>query len=502
MKITSSQTNLGELDEDVLVVPVFEGDSPNEGALAAIDHLTAGAVASVFERGEMEGKRDSSSLLQSSGTLPSRRVLLYGAGRREDTSALSVQRLSGTALRALSSRKARSVAFLLRDWMQSEAGVRAVVEGAMLGVVETNLYGARTSAPAEIETLHLVAESAPAHDIEEAIATATITADATNFARLLGNEPGNIMTPVVLAARAEEMARREGLSIEILDEKQMKELGMGALLAVSRGSEEPARLIILNYVPEGGQGAKPGGDLLALIGKGITFDSGGISIKPADSMDEMKFDMGGGAAVLGAMQAIARLKPPIPVMGLVPAAENMPSGRAVKPGDVVRSLSGKTIEVINTDAEGRLILADAITYAINKGATTLVDAATLTGACVIALGDVRAGIIGSNQELMDALMEAGETCGERLWQLPADSEYNSSIRSDIADIKNVGDRTAGAITAAMFLKHFSGAVPWAHLDIAGTAWIDRSKPYMAKGATGFGVRLFTTFVMNRAGKPA
>jgi len=502
MKITLSRTSLGDLAEDVLVVPVFEGDTPAEGALAALDHLTSGAVASAFERGEMEGKRDQWCLLHSLGTLSTRRVLLYGAGRKADANAVSIQRLSGAALRSLLARKTRSVAFLLRDGFESESAVRSVIEGAMLGVVNTNLYASSQDKPGEIETLHLVSESPATREIERAVETAIITSDATNFARLLGNEAGNLLTPTVLAGKAEELAGREGLAVEILDEKQMKELGMGSLLAVARGSEEPAQLITLRYTPEGGQPAQPDGELLTLVGKGITFDSGGISIKPADSMDEMKFDMGGGAAVLGAMQAIARLKPQIPVMGLVPAAENMPSGRAVKPGDVVRSLSGKTIEVINTDAEGRLILVDAITYAISKGATTIVDAATLTGACVIALGDVRAGIVGSDQELVDALIKAGDRSGDRLWQLPADSEYNHSIRSDIADIKNVGDRRAGAITAAMFIKQFTGSLPWAHLDIAGTAWIDRARPYMAKGATGFGVRLFTSFVLERAGRLA
>jgi leucyl aminopeptidase len=253
-------------------------------------------------------------------------------------------------------------------------------------------------------------------------------------------------------------------------------------------------LTVLSYIPPPDMTA--GNEKIALIGKGITFDSGGISIKPALNMEEMKYDMGGGAAVIGAMQVIARLKPPIPVMGVIPASENLPSGRAVKPGDVVRSLSGKTIEVVNTDAEGRLILADAITYAINLGARRVVDVATLTGACVIALGDVRAAVVGSDQRLVDQLIDAGEECGERLWHLPLDSEYSNLIRSEIADLKNVGDRSAGAITAGAFLKNFVGSVPWAHLDIAGTAWLEQAKPYMAKGATGFGVRLMANFVLN------
>ena len=289
------------------------------------------------------------------------------------------------------------------------------------------------------------------------------------------------------------MAAREGLGFEALGEEEMKQLGMGALLAVSRGSQEPARLIVLTHNPSGASG-----ELIALVGKGVTFDSGGISIKPAEKMEEMKYDMGGGAAVIGAMQVIARLRPNVRVIGLVPATENLPSGRAVKPGDVVRSLSGKTIEVVNTDAEGRLILSDAITYAINQGATTIVDAATLTGACVIALGEARAAVMGTDQQLIDDLIKAGDQCAERLWHMPLDKEYGDMIRSDIADIKNIGNRTAGAITAAWFLKHFAGDKKWAHLDIAGTAWTEQQKPYIAKGATGFGVRLLANFILNRA----
>jgi leucyl aminopeptidase len=270
---------------------------------------------------------------------------------------------------------------------------------------------------------------------------------------------------------------------------------MGALLGVARGSQEPARLITMTYEPAA---EATGSACLALIGKGITFDSGGISIKPAERMDEMKYDMGGGAAVIGAMQAIARLKPSIRVMGMVPAAENLPSGRALKPGDVLRSLSGKTIEVVNTDAEGRLVLCDAITYAISRGATTIVDAATLTGAVVVSLGDVRAGIMGNDTKLIDELSLAGEQSGEKLWSLPMDGDYAELIKSDIADVRNVGNRTAGSITAAWFLRHFVGDVPWAHLDIAGTAWTEEEKPHIARGATGFGARLMAKFALNRA----
>ncbi|HVG19319.1 MAG TPA: leucyl aminopeptidase [Blastocatellia bacterium] len=503
MKVIASRKSLSEINEDVLIVPVFEGDTPvdaqRSSALASLDHLSRGVVESVFETGEVDGKRDGWTLLHSIAGLSTKRVLLYGAGRRDSLNSLSLQRLAGAIIRLLAPRRVRSAAFLLRDGMGDESSVKAIVEGAVMGQMNGDLYQSNSEPTREIEVLHLVSESPDAPDIAEAVKVGEWMAEGANFARTLGFEPGNIMTPIRLASSAEEMAAREGLVFEALDEDEMKELGMGALLAVSRGSQEPARLIVLSYDPEGPGARQEGGELIALIGKGITFDSGGISIKPAERMDEMKYDMGGGAAVIGAMQVIARLRPGVRVLGLVPTSENLPSGRAVKPGDVVRSLSGKTIEVVNTDAEGRLILADAMTYAINRGATSIVDAATLTGACVIALGEARAAVMGNDQRLVDDLIAAGHQCGERLWQMPLDNEYGEMIRSDIADIKNIGNRSAGAITAGWFLKHFAGKLPWAHLDIAGTAWTEAAKPYIARGATGFGVRLLANFVANRAG---
>lgn len=508
MKITASRASLGEISEDVLVVPVFDGETPrdseNASALAALDHLTRGAVASLFDDGEITGKRDRWVLLHNVGQFSTKRLLLYGAGSAEKIDSLSIQRLAGAAVRTLiKHRGIGSAAFLITRKLESEAFVRAIVEGALIGQMSGELYrsnGERATEIAEIETLDLISELPDPPDFEPAIRTGTAMAEATNFARMLGYEPSNVMTPSELALRAQKMAEREGLAFEALGEDEMKRLGMGALLAVSRGSQEPARLIVLSYEPDryGGRDACAPSELIALVGKGITFDSGGISIKPAAKMEDMKYDMGGGAAVIGAMQVIARLRPNVRVIGLVPASENLPSGRAVKPGDVVRSLSGKTIEVVNTDAEGRLVLADAITYAINRGATCVIDAATLTGACVIALGEARAAVLGTDERLIEELVKAGEQCGERLWPLPLDSDYGELIKSDIADVKNVGNRTAGSITAGFFLKHFAGSVPWAHLDIAGTAWTEKEKPYIAKGATGFGVRLMANFVLNRA----
>jgi leucyl aminopeptidase len=294
------------------------------------------------------------------------------------------------------------------------------------------------------------------------------------------------------------VAAEFGLSIDVLDEARMEQEGMGSLLSVSHGSDEPAKLIVMKYTPA--NASEESGELLAFVGKGITFDSGGISLKPGDNMELMKYDMTGGATVMGAMRAIAQIKPSIPVLGVVPCSENLPSGKATKPGDVVRAMTGKTIEVINTDAEGRLILADAIAYARKLGATKIVDIATLTGAVSIALGDVNTAVIGTDQELIGEIVAAGKETGEKFWQLPLDKEYSKQIKSDIADIKNVGGRKAGTITAAAFLKEFTDGVSWAHLDIAGTAWSDEAKPYRAKGPTGVAVRTFIRIVARASAK--
>jgi leucyl aminopeptidase len=307
------------------------------------------------------------------------------------------------------------------------------------------------------------------------------------------------MTPTDLAEKAREIANEFGLSIDVLDEARMEQEGMGALLGVSRGSDEPAKMIVLKYTPrETTESSEVG--LLALVGKGLTFDSGGISIKPAENMELMKYDMTGGATVLGVMRAIAQLKPSISVLGVVPSSENMPSGKAVKPGDILKSMAGKTIEVINTDAEGRLILADAITYAKKLGATTVIDMATLTGAVSIALGDVNTAVLGTEQALIDEIVTAGKDIGEKFWQLPLDKDYTKQIKSDIADLKNTGGRKAGTITAAAFLKEFADGISWAHLDIAGTAWGDEQKPFRSKGPTGVAVRSLINLALKRSEK--
>jgi len=307
------------------------------------------------------------------------------------------------------------------------------------------------------------------------------------------NEPANRLTPSVLAERARAMAAEQGLDCEILDQDRMKQLGMGSLLGVAMGSAEPPAMIVLRYKPAG-QAAQSAH--LGLIGKGVTFDSGGLSIKPADGMEKMKYDMAGGAAMIGAMRAIAQLAPSIPVTAVIPAVENMTGSRAQRPGDIVTSLSGKTIEVLNTDAEGRLILADALTYARRLGCTHMVDAATLTGAIVVALGHIYVGLFASDDGLREKVMSAAAAEGEKMWQMPLDEDYKDYLKSAFADLPNIGGRWGGAITAATFLKEFADSTPWVHLDIAGTAWLDDAKPYMAKGPTGVCVRTFVNLAMN------
>ena len=329
--------------------------------------------------------------------------------------------------------------------------------------------------------------------LDEALVRGRIVAEAQNFTRDLVSEPANRLTPAVLAERARQMAAEQGLECEILDRERMQQLGMGALLGVAMGSSQPPALIVLRYRPE-----RPGpeGVHLGLIGKGITFDTGGISIKPSENMEKMKYDMAGGAAALGAMQALAQLKPAIPVTALVPAVENMPGGRAQRPGDIVTTLSGKTVEVLNTDAEGRLVLADAMTYARRLGCTHLVDAATLTGAIVVALGHVNVGAFSNDESLLGKVMAAAKAEGEKMWHMPLDDDYKEALKSPFADMPNIGTRWGGAITAAMFLKEFVETTPWVHLDIAGTAWLEEDKPFLPKGPTGVPLRTMVRLALD------
>jgi leucyl aminopeptidase len=372
------------------------------------------------------------------------------------------------------------------------------VEGAFIAVFDPDKYRTVDKEQKTVDRLVVAIHGGDLEALDRGVNAGKVVGESINFTRDLANEPGAYMTPTDMAERARDIANEFGLSIDVLDEARMEQEGMGSLLSVARGSDQPAKLIILKYTPANFDGDSK--ELLALVGKGVTFDSGGISLKPGENMELMKYDMTGAATVMGAMRAIAQLKPPIPILGVAPCTENLPSGKATKPGDVVTAMTGKTIEIINTDAEGRLILADAIAYAKKLGATKIIDMATLTGAVSIALGDVNAAVLGTDQQLIDEIISAGREVGEKFWQLPLDKEYSKQIRSDIADIKNVGGRKAGTITAAAFIKEFADGVAWAHLDIAGTAWGDEAKPYRSKGPTGIAVRTLLRIVDRASAK--
>ncbi|MDX2034615.1 MAG: leucyl aminopeptidase [Blastocatellia bacterium] len=478
-----------EVEGDALVAVIFEGQSLEAGVAGELNRATQGVIASLIETGEFAGKSGESAYIHNPAGLKTRRLLLLGGGKEAEFTSDAVRRLAGAATRTLRGKKARNIALLCRWSLPASESAQAATEGALLSLFDPDKYHTSDKTESHLETLSLIAAEGELEEARRGSERGRIIAEAANFGREVINEPSNLMTPSELARKAEETAKTYGLEFEVLEEAQMKELGMGSLLGVAQGSAEPAKLIVLRYAPK-----TESSETIAIVGKGVTFDTGGISIKPADGMEKMKYDMAGGATTIAAMRAIAQLKPAVNVLGIVPAVENMPGGRAQRPGDVVRSMSGKTIEVINTDAEGRLILCDAISYARKLGATRIVDLATLTGAVSIALGDVYVAILGNNQQWIDDVIAAGKRAGEKLWQLPLTPEYREQIKSEIADIKNVGGRRAGTITAAYFLREFVDDVPWAHLDIAGTAWNENGKPHLAVGPSGVCVRTLVTLV--------
>jgi leucyl aminopeptidase len=499
MEVQTSAGRYQEQDVQALAIAVFKDEKADEGVLKELDEAAGGVIKSVIESEELKGKEGETVYvhLTGGGGLRARRLLLVGVGERENYKPAQISQMAGTVARFLRSKNVKTIGLITRADEDAEKMVEAAAEGATIGLFEPDKYRTIDKEERAIERLVIIAEGANEEALKSGAERGRIIGESVNFTRDLANEPGAYMTPTDMAERAREIAEEFGLSVDVLDEARMEQEGMGALLSVSRGSEEDAKLIILKYTPREA-GTQEEGDLLAFIGKGITFDSGGISLKPGENMELMKYDMTGGATVLGAMRAIAQLKPSIPVLGVVPASENLPSGKATKPGDVVKAMSGKTIEIINTDAEGRLVLSDAICYAKKLGATRILDMATLTGAVSIALGDVNTAILGTDQDLIDEVIAAGREVGEKFWQLPLDKEYTRQIKSDIADIKNVGGRKAGTITAAAFLKEFADGVAWAHLDIAGTAWGDDAKPYRAKGPTGIAVRTVIRIVERAA----
>ena len=475
--------SLDAIDVDLLVIPLFEGEAPD--AVAGLDAATAGEFARALSRKEFRAspyEQFVTPVVEKKWR--ARRVALLGAGRAEGVSD-RLRRLATMAGLSARQKRESSLAFVVRGDGDRAALAQAVAEGLMLSEFNGGTYKTNEP-PAASPTASIVVEGARelGDRLTQAIARGCILGESSNLARALANEPGNTLTPREFAKRASELAGQAGVRVEILDETRIAELGMGLLLGVARGSSEPPRLMVFRHEPPGA----PETPVLGLVGKGITFDTGGISIKPADGMERMKDDMAGGAAVACAMRAIALLGAPIRVIGVVPTTENMPGGRAIKPGDILKSAAGKTVEVINTDAEGRLILGDGLWYARQLGATHLVDVATLTGAVVVALGKITSGVFGTPGEWVERVRAVGAREGDRLWPMPIFDDYFEQLKSEIADFSNTGGRAAAAITAALFLKEFTGGLPWAHIDIAGTAWADEARPFMPKGATGVAVR--------------
>ncbi len=474
----------------------FEGDPASSGTIARLPTETRSLLRELQVAGELRGKPYECTLVHRPAGLAAAKLLAVGPGKKEKFNDAQLRRLAGTAMRYLRTRGVRDVAWMLEEGEIEPGGVQAVVEGALLGDYDSDPYRTEREGERRIDRLSLATGGASVGQAARAaLERGRIIAEAQNFTRDLVNEPSNKMTPTLLAQRAQEMAAKFGLGIEVLGPKEIQDLKMGAFWAVAQGSDEPPRLIVMRYTAA----IAPDSPVVGLIGKGITFDTGGISLKSSDNMHEMKTDMAGGAAVLGAMQAIAQLRPAVRVIALVPAAENMPSGKASRPGDIVTSMSGKTIEILNTDAEGRMVLADALTYAKQLGCTVLIDAATLTGAVTIALGNITTGVLGWNKDWVNRVLAAAAVAGERMWELPVDEEYRELYKSSIADLANTGGRHGGAITGAMFIGEFAGDTPWVHLDIAGTRWSYEEKPYLAKGPTGHPVRTLTQLLMNLQG---
>jgi leucyl aminopeptidase len=453
------------------------------------------ASKDVISSGEVTAKLFEATLLHNPTGLKAKRLLLLGGGKAKTFSAAELRKLAGAAVRTLKGKNIHSFALVLpENGIAAADAVRAVIEGAFVGEFDPGYYKSdrKDKEKEKIETLTIVIPetSGDPKALEGALQAGRIVAESQNFARDLINEPSNRMTPTIMAERAKKMAADVGLKCEVMDGDKIRQLKMGAFWGVSQGSDEPPALIVLRYEPQGA----PKDVHLGLVGKGVTFDTGGISIKPADGMEKMKYDMAGAATMIGAMRAIALLKPKVKVTAIILATENMPSGKAQKPGDVQIAMSGKSIEIINTDAEGRLILADGLAYARQLGCTHLVDAATLTGAVVVALGYVNAGIFASTDDMYERFEKANKLAGEKMWRLPLDDEYKENLKSNIADMVNAGSRYGGAIFAAMFLKEFSEDTPWIHLDIAGTAWMEDNKPWIAKGPTGIALRSLVEFV--------
>jgi leucyl aminopeptidase len=473
-QFAADNTRVEDITADLVAIPVPQ---EQQGGISALNDATAGELKGAIDRGAFTGKPCEFLTTQSSGWR-TKQVMLVGAGKQNEFDAERARRIGASVVMTARQQRRARVAFVLPDWLPDGA-IESLVEGAILGNYENGHHKSKQEGRFFVSHVHVSTDGRASAAVERGVRVG----ESVNAARALINEPGNRLTPRDLVARGGALLAVPDVNVEILDETQMESLGMGLLLGVARGSAEPPRMLVARYEPQGA----PASPVLALIGKGITFDTGGISIKPADGMERMKDDMAGGATVIAALRTIALERLPIRAMAIVPSTENMPSGTATKPGDVHKSAAGLTVEINNTDAEGRLILGDGLWYAKQLGATHLIDVATLTGACIVALGKITTGLFGTDgwAEVVQAAAKRG---GEKIWPMPLFEEYKESLKSEIADMLNSPGRPGGAITAAMFLKEFAGSTPWAHLDIAGTAWAEDARPWTVKGATGVMVR--------------
>lgn len=488
MEVRVVKDNIKDIMADAIVVGIYESEKSPDANLTDIDKELGGFISDMISSGDFKGKEGETLLIYTLGKIPAKKALLLGLGKEEDFTGDTIRKVVGKAIKQLEKSKTDTAAIMpmgIDKKIPPETVGRCIAEGAMLASYKFNKYKTGDNDQENnLKEIYIVnTDNSITDDIHRGIEIGIILAEGTIMARDLINEPSNIVTPEVMADKAMEIASKHGLKIEILEREDMQELGMGCFLGVTQGSDMPPKLITIKYF-----GGNKDDEVLGLVGKGLTFDSGGISIKPSAGMEEMKGDMGGAAAVLGAMDVVGALKPKVNVIAVVGTCENMPSGKAYKPGDILTSMGGKTVEVLNTDAEGRLVLIDCITYALKQGATKLVDLATLTGACVIALGSTTTGLISNNDEFVEEIKAAAENAGEKVWLLPSYPEYRELIKSDIADLKNTGGREAGTITAGLFLGEFAGENPWVHMDIAGTSMITNDKDGLVKGATGVGVR--------------
>ena len=498
MEIKVIAGDITKVKTDAIIVNFFEGMESLDGDIAAVDKALDGAISQLISQGEIKGKLNEITLVHSLGKLPTARVVVVGLGKQAELSQNKVRGAVAETCRWLRQKGVATIATIAQgagiNGISLKDAAQAVTEGALLGLYSFRKHITREDNKlGEIKEFLIVGSDEAKFHLEEGSDKGRILAEATNLARDMVNEPANYMTPSHMAETAMRLAKSYGLEVSVLEREQMSELGMGALLGVAQGSQQPPKFIVLHYKGEDSTESN-----VALVGKGVTFDSGGISIKPSEKLEEMKGDMAGGAAVMAAITAIAQLKPKINVTAIVPATENLLGGSALKPGDILTAMNGKTIEIITTDAEGRLILADALGYAKKQGAKLMIDVATLTGACRVALGDICTGAFGNNQELVDKVIAAGTEAGELIWQMPMYDEYKEQNKSDVADIKNVGGRLGGAITAAKFLAEFVDDTPWIHLDIAGTSLTEKERTYLVKGATGVPVRTLVNTVLSLA----